>query len=88
MDEARAEARQIIADAEKAAAEMARKAAEELPALMEQRRAVLLQESTRRANALREELAVLTRGLLKKAQENCERAAALVVSAVWPGASE
>ncbi len=85
LDKASAEARQIIKDAEQAAAERERKAREELPALMERQRAEILAASRGRAELLRTQLAAETEKLLKKAEGNCQKAASLVVSAVWPG---
>ena len=84
LDEARAEAQRIVAEAEQAGGEKALKAAAELPTLLEGRRAELLRESQRRADALREELALRTKETLNKAQHNIEQAVSIVVSAVWP----
>jgi len=85
LDSARAEARQMLHDAEQEAAERERKAREQLPVLTEQRRAELLTASRSRSEALQAELAAETEKILKKAHDNCPKAAALVVSAVWPG---
>jgi vacuolar-type H+-ATPase subunit H len=85
LDDAAAEARRIVQEAEQEAAGRTRGALDELPAVMEQRRAQLLRSSRERAEALRAELAAETEKLLKKAEANCQAAASLVVAEVWPG---
>ena len=88
LEKASREASQIVTDAEQSAAEQTRKAFEELPGLMERRRDGILAESRRRAETFRSELASQTDALLKKAEENCQKAASLVVAEVWPGDPE
>ena len=85
LDEAAAEAGRIVKEAERAAAERERKAHEDLPATMERRRAEALAAGQVRADALRAELALGTEKLLKEAEANLQKAASLVVAAVWPG---
>jgi len=85
LETASREARQIIKDAEQSAAERTRRAREALPTIMEQRRAGILAESSHRAEKLRFELASRTADALKRAEENCQEAASLVVREVWPG---
>lgn len=85
LEAAAASARQLVTNAQQAAEERERNAREELPQLMERQRAESLAASRTRAQSLRAELAAQTAALLKKAEENCQKAASIVVSAVWPG---
>ena len=88
LDQARAQARSMVSEAEQTAEDRVRRALDELPARMEERRAVMLQASRDRTEALRGELAAETAKLLKKAGDNRQRAAEQVVSEVWPGETQ
>jgi len=85
LDQARAEARRIVEDAERAAAEKTRLALEDLPRLMEKRRAEMLETHREEAAALRVRLAAETLRLLERAERNLEDTISLIVSLVWPG---
>jgi hypothetical protein len=85
LEKARAEARRIVEDAERLAAEKIRRAREEMPGVMERRRAGMLQTHSAEAAVLRQEMAAQTKAIIAKARENLEAAAAFIVSLVWPG---
>lgn len=85
LDQARADARRIVEDAERAAAEKTRLSLEDLPRLMEKRRAEMLETHREEAAALRARLSAETVGLLRRAERNLEDAISLIVSLVWPG---
>ena len=85
LDAATAEARRIVKDAEQEAAGRTRRALEELPGLMEKRRAEILEASRGGAERLRTELASETRAAVQRAESRREAAASLIVEAAWPG---
>ncbi|HVO40340.1 MAG TPA: hypothetical protein VMV03_15015 [Spirochaetia bacterium] len=85
LEKARAEARQIVEDAERQAAERTRLAREEMPGLMERKRAGMLERHRSEAVELREEMAAQTKAILGKARGNLQAAADFIVSLVWPG---
>jgi vacuolar-type H+-ATPase subunit H len=84
LEQARAEARRIVEEAERLAAEKIRRAREEMPGLMERRRAGMLETHRAEAAKLREDLAAQTKVILASAGKNLEAAVAFIVSLVWP----
>lgn len=84
LDEARAEARRIVEDAEAAAQEKIRRALEDLPRLMEKRRVEVLDTHRAEAEDLRGRLEAETKRILEAAETNREEAVSLIVSLVWP----
>lgn len=87
LEQARSEARRIVEDAERQAAEKIRRAREEMPGLMERRRAGMLETHRTEAAALRAEMAAQTTVILSRARKNLKAAADFIISLVWPGAS-
>ncbi len=85
LDDAAAEARRIVKDAEQEAAARRRSAAEGLPALAGKRREELIAAARGRADQLRAELTAQARKALAGAEKNCDTAASLIVREVWPG---
>ncbi len=88
LDEARAEARRIVEDAEAAAREKIRRALEDLPRLMEEKRGRILETHRAEAEDLRGRLDAETKRILEAAEKNREGAVSLIVSLVWPLADE
>jgi hypothetical protein len=88
LEAARQEARQIVEEAGREAAEREKSAREELPARRERERAGFLAASRDHAEALRAELSIETERILRRAEANARKAVALVMQAVWPGAEE
>jgi hypothetical protein len=83
--EAQAEAERAISEAKREAAALLEAAMEGLPRTMEGKRKEALARIETEISGRREALEGTDRIIERRAEKNIERAASLVVSAVWPG---